>query len=223
MNYPQAPWYLKGYAIQTVELLDIERARQFIPTDLEILSVLPGKTLGGIYIAAYQAGSVLEYNELIVIPGLVNYSGKWGAWISHIYVDNTTSLTGGHEIWGLPKEIAKFNWQGKTTGANASIFSITVEKGERILCHLNYKQPNFSFPFSLSAPIFSTLDFNFLLFKGEFSSRLGLIDSQLEIPTESPFASLNLGHPWLTVYCDDLRLVAGEPKIVGTRATAFSY
>ncbi|HIK26503.1 MAG: acetoacetate decarboxylase family protein [Oscillatoriaceae bacterium SKW80] len=222
MKYPQAPWYLKGYAIQTVELLDLERSRRFIPSDLEILSVWPGKTLGGIYIAAYQTGSVLEYNELIVIPGLVNYSGEWGAWISHIYVDNTASLTGGHEIWGLPKEIAKFNWQSNATDANA-FCSVTVEKGDRTLCHLSYKQPNFLLPFSLSAPIFSALNSNFLLFKGEFSARLGLIDSQIEIPTESPFASLNLGHPWLTVYCDDLRLVAGEPKIVGTRANAFSY
>ena len=28
--------------------------------------------------------------------------------ISHIYVDDERSMRGGHEIWGLPKELATF-------------------------------------------------------------------------------------------------------------------
>ncbi len=214
MTYPQAPWTLKGYALQTVELLDIERSRPFIPSDLEIISVWPGKTLGGVYLAAYQAGSVLEYSELIVIAGLVNYSGKLGGWISHIYVDNADSVAGGREIWGLPKELAEFSWQGD---------SVTVRQGDRTLCRLSYTQPNFSIPLPFGLPVLSLLDSNFLFFQGEFEYRLGLVDGKLQIPTESHFSNLNLGQPLLTLYCDDLRLVAGEPEAVGARAAAFSY
>ena len=46
MSYPSAPWELKGYALQTVHLIDIEKARPFVPPDLEIISVWPGKTVG---------------------------------------------------------------------------------------------------------------------------------------------------------------------------------
>ena len=104
MNYPAAPWKLKGYALQTLNLIEVEKARNFVPPELEIVSVLPGKTLGGIYLSAYQSGSILEYNELIVVPGLVRYQNKTATWISHIYVDDEKSVAGGREIWGLPKD-----------------------------------------------------------------------------------------------------------------------
>jgi hypothetical protein len=31
MAYPQTPWTLKGYAVQTVQLVDREKARSFVP------------------------------------------------------------------------------------------------------------------------------------------------------------------------------------------------
>jgi acetoacetate decarboxylase len=46
---------------------------------------------------------VLEYNELIIIAAVLGYKGKFGAWISHIYVDNPDSVAGGREIWGYLK------------------------------------------------------------------------------------------------------------------------
>ena len=73
MNYPQPPWNLKGHAIQTLNLLDINQVRPVIPPELEIVAVLPGKTLGGIYLSAYKSGSLLQYNELIVVAGLTRY------------------------------------------------------------------------------------------------------------------------------------------------------
>ncbi|HEY9821570.1 MAG TPA: acetoacetate decarboxylase family protein, partial [Candidatus Sericytochromatia bacterium] len=105
MTYPPAPWTLQGYAIQSLQLIDIERVRPLIPTEFEIISVLPGKTVGGVYLSYYGSGSVLEYSELIVAAGMVRYSGKIGGWVSHIYVDNADSVAGGREIWGLPKEL----------------------------------------------------------------------------------------------------------------------
>ena len=85
--YPPAPWTLRGYAIQNWQLVDTEVARPFIPPELKIASLWPGKTLSGIYLANYGRGSVIEYSELIVVPGLVGYWGKLGFWISHIYQD----------------------------------------------------------------------------------------------------------------------------------------
>lgn len=217
MSYPTAPWTLKGYAIQTVQLLDIERSRPLIPQELEIISIWPGKTVGSVYLSSYKFGSTLEYNELIVVAGMVNYSGNIGAWISHIYVDNPNSVAGGREIWGLPKELAEFTW---LTGEESSV---TVRQGNREICSLIYTKPSLAFPVSLALPSFSSLASDFLLFKGDFASRVGLVSGKLQLPTESPLTSLNLGQPWLTAYCDDLRFVANAPEVVGQRKVEFSY
>jgi acetoacetate decarboxylase len=217
MSYPQAPWTLQGYAIQTLQLIDIEKARPLIPKELEIVSIWPGKTLGGVYLSAYEFGSVLEYSELIVIPAVVSKAGKIGGWVSHIYVDNSDSVAGGREIWGLPKQLAEFTWE---KGEQSSVI---VRQDNRQLCSLSYSRPSFVLPMPLSGDVFSTFGADLLLFKGEVNSRFGLINSKLEVPAESPFARLNLGQPGLTVYCDDARLVVHEPKVVGNQAVEFSY
>jgi hypothetical protein len=78
MAYPPTPWTLQGYALLTSQLIDVERVRPLIPSELDIISVLPGKTLGGVYLSYYGSGSVLEYSELIVNAALVRCSGKIG-------------------------------------------------------------------------------------------------------------------------------------------------
>ncbi|OYD95413.1 acetoacetate decarboxylase [Nostoc sp. 'Peltigera membranacea cyanobiont' 210A] len=207
MSYPQAPWILQGYAIQTLHLVNVDQVRRLIPLELEIISVWPGKTLGSVYLSNYGSGSVLEYSELIVVPALVNYQSKIGAWISHIYVDNADSVAGGREIWGLPKELAKFTWeQGKY---------VTVHQENRKLCSLNYNQQSFAWRQWLSASSFSVKGADLLMFPAEVESVLGLIGSKLEIPAESPFSGIGLGQPWLTVRYEQMSLRVDGPKVVG--------
>jgi len=213
MTYPQAPWTLQGYAYQTLQLLECDRVRPLIPSELNIVSIFPGKTVGGVYLSHYGAGSVLEYSELIVISALVSYAGKIGGWVSHIYVDNPDSVAGGREIWGLPKEMAEFTWTDR---------NVTVRQGDRILCSLKYHRQNFGLPIPLSAFSFSSLGSNLLLFPAQLKARLGLVGSQLKIPPESPFGGLSLGQPWLTVHADQMDLTAGAPSIVGQRALEFN-
>lgn len=223
MPYPTAPWTLQGYAFQTLQLIDVEQVRPLIPPEFEIVSVLPGKTVAGVYLSCYGSGSVLEYSELIVNPAILRYCGKIGGWVSHIYVDSADSVAGGREIWGLPKELAEFTWEKGSRTVSGYENSVVVRQGEQTLCRLNYNQPNFGLPLPFSADVFSTLSASILLFKGELKGRLGLVGSQLQVPSESPFANLGLERPWLTIYCNEMRFVAGAPEVVGQRETAFSY
>lgn len=224
MLYPPAPWKLQGYAIATLQLVDVALVRPLVPAELEIISLFPGKTLGGIYISSYGLDSVMEYNELIVVSAIANYAGKWGAWISHIYVDNPNSLAGGREIWGLPKEIAQFSWEGSDSIEASSLgYRVTVRQGNSQLCSLSYSQQTWALPLSLSGNFFSANSSNLLFFKGEFQSRTGLIRGELEIPENSHFGSLNFGKSLVTVACEDLRLIANAPEIVGNRAIDLSY
>ena len=222
MTYPQAPWTLQGYALQTLQLIDVERVRPLIPPEFDIVSVLPGKTVGGVYLAYYGSGSVLEYSELIVAAAMVRYSGKIGGWVSHIYVDNGHSVAGGREIWGLPKELAEFTWEKGNSSASGYDNRVIVRQGENTLCSFSYNKQNFGLELPFSGNVFSTLAASILLFKGEMKSRLGIVGSKLQVPAESPFASLGLEPPWLTIYCDRLCLVAGVPEVVGHRKSVFS-
>ena len=215
MPYPQAPWTLQGYAIVTGHLINIDRVRHLIPSELEIISVFPGKTVGGVYLSYYGHGSVLEYSELIVIPAAVGYQGKIGGWVSHIYVDNPDSVAGGREVWGLPKELAEFTWERGER--------VTVRQGNRTLCSLNYKQQTFAWQQWLGGSSFSAKDANLLNFSAELESRLGFIGSKLEVPTESPFSGIGLGQPFLSVRCEQMSLRVRAPEVVGQRAVEYSY
>lgn len=215
MVYPQTPWTLQGYALVTLQVIDINRVRPLIPSELKIISVFPGKTLGTVYFSYYEPGSVLEYSELIVVPALVSYGGKFGGWVSHIYVDNPDSVAGGREIWGLPKELAEFTWEQEN--------HVIVRQGDRLLCRLNAARQGFGWQLRLPASSFSTLGSNLLSFSSELKARLGFVGSQLEIPSESPFSELNLGQPWLTVRADRMNLKVSAPEVVGQRVAEFSY
>ncbi len=212
MTYPPPPWTLKGYALQTLQLVNIEQASKFIPPELEIVSLLPGKTLGSIYISSYESGSFLEYNELIVAPGFVRYQGKIGAWISHIYVDNQDSVAGGREIWGLPKEMAEFSWNNG---------NVRVSQNNRELCSLHYQKVLFNLSTwwqqQLSASSFGGLAHELLFFENQFKTQVGLLQGKLEIPQDSPFACLNLDKPLFTLDLQKLELIAGVPKVVGEK------
>jgi acetoacetate decarboxylase len=211
MNYPPAPWKLQGYATQTLNLVDIDRVRRFVPPELDIVAILPGKTIGSIYISEYQLGSVLTYNELIVAPALVRKGTKIGGWISHIYVDNPDSVAGGRGVWGLPKELAEFTRIDR---------QITVKQHNKTLCRLSY-QPNLwsdlKITPKITVPCFGNLNGNLLYFNNDFQGTVSLVDSNLEIPQSSPFASLNLSTPLLTIDLQDLYLVTGSPEFTSTK------
>jgi acetoacetate decarboxylase len=211
MTHPPAPWQLHGYAVQTLSLVDIDRARRFVPANLEIVSILPGKTLGSVYISEYQAGSTLVYNELIVAPALVKNRGKVGGWISHIYVDNVDSVAGGREIWGLPKEMAEF------TRTNACV---TVKQQDLTLCSLSTR-PNllsaWKLPLKIAGYCFGNLDRNLLYFGNNFQTQGSSVSSNLDIPQDSPFGGLNLSQKFLTIDLQNLQLVAGVPELTGTQ------
>jgi acetoacetate decarboxylase len=210
MSYPVTPWTLCGKAIASVHLVNINQVRSLIPAEFQIFSVWPGKTLAGVYFSEYCQGSVLEYSELIVIPAIVSYQNKIGGWVSHIYVDNPDSVAGGREIWGLPKELAHFTWENDKR--------VTVRQGDRSLCTLNYKPHNLAWRQRLTGYSFSVKGAELIQFPAQCEALFALIGSSLEIPSESPFAGLSLGQPFLTVRAEQMKLQVAHPEVVGQRA-----
>ncbi len=207
MSYPQAPWTLRGFAFQTLHLIDLAKASPFIPPELAIVTVAPSKTLGGVYLSNYGAGSSLEYSELIVVAGLVKRGSTIGAWVSHIYVDNPDSVSGGQEIWGMPKELAVFDWQ---TGAQ----QVVVRQDNQVLCALSCSRRVSLWRQSIAFPAFSLLNSNFVRFGATALAYFGLITAKLEVPGTSPFARVIDAPPTIAASADALELKVDAPKVV---------
>lgn len=208
MSFPPAPWTLRGFALQTAQLVSCDRLKSFLPPMLEPVEVLPGYTVGGVYLSFYGAGSVLEYSELIVAGGLVRGGESWGGWITHIYVDNPDSVAGGREIWGLPKELAEFAWTGDRESG-----SVSVRQGDRLLCSLHH---SWRVPFwrqSAALPCLSLLKNQLVQFEGRVAARFALRGVQLTVPPESPFADLGIDQPLLALMAEDLELKVEAPMM----------
>jgi hypothetical protein len=206
MVYPLAPWTLQGIAVQTLQVLEIDRVRLSVPACLEIVSLLPGKTVGGLYLASYGEGSALQYNELIVISAIVRYANTIGCWISHIYVDQPDSIAGGQDIWALPKQLAQFEW------TMADKPSVRVSQDNNLICSLNctWKLPGWRQ--SLTIPTLTVQDSKTKVFNGHAAFNLHAAGSTIQIPSTAPFAQLGLGQPWLSAYCSQLRLTVEAPS-----------
>lgn len=204
MAYPPAPWRLQGHAVCSFHLLDISRVMASALPELPVVAVLPGKTLGGICLATYGAGSVLEYHELIVISALVRNRRRLGAWISHIYVDSASSVAGGREIWGLPKQRAEFTWDN-------SLGSTVVRQGERTLCTLKPARRRSLGRLPAFIPAFSQRGAELVWFKGTGTAQLGLARGTFDVSSSSPFSTLGFGSG-LGVHLNSLKLLVHAPR-----------
>jgi hypothetical protein len=115
-TYPAAPWRLSGHALAIIRVVPIERIAPQVPKSLSIVPIAPGRTLSVFYLARYAEPSTLQYHECIVAPALVRKGPRIGAWISNVYVDNDLSMQAGRDVWGLPKQLAIFDWRWEERG-----------------------------------------------------------------------------------------------------------
>jgi acetoacetate decarboxylase len=189
--WPPAPWTLRGRALHTVQLVPVREvvAREVVPRTVKVVSVLPGFTAGGVYVARYGPGSTLEYSELIAVAALVRRSGRVGIWISDIFVDSDASIAGGRAIWALDKQRAEFEWSDD---------GVTVRCGGKFLCSVTAPRAISCVPIAATVPAFGMTDAP-PHFRALVRTRMSLCRADWEIPAESPFAFLGSGGRRTTV------------------------
>ena len=157
-----------------------------MPADVEVVPVLPGRTAAGFLLARYEGPSTLHYGELLVLPALTRVRGRLGWWISHAYVDSEASLAGGRRMWGVPKDLATFDWSGGAA-------RVTREDGVALL---DAEVPQPSRTVTLPAFIASngtTGGDDRRRFLGTGPLRMAPRRIRVGVPDESPFAALGLG------------------------------
>ena len=70
-----------------------------------------GKGVVGAVWVSYEPGGVLSYRELMTTL-LVRRGWRLLPTITHIWVDSVASRDGGRALWGIPKELASFVFDG---------------------------------------------------------------------------------------------------------------
>jgi acetoacetate decarboxylase len=179
--YPPPPWQLVGTSVQALKLVPTDLAASLIPARLRVVPVAPGRTLGALLCAKYDAGSTLRYHELAVAPALTRVGYRLGFWISHLYVDSATSLLGGREIWRLPKQLAEFRWRER---------GVDVSDGSNLLCRIRWASHRPAIPAPVFAPVLSWADRRFYAFSLAGYATLKRSEGSVEVGATAPFSLL---------------------------------
>ena len=192
VKYPPAPWQLTGQLYGSVWAVPFKVFRGELPPDFEPLVGLGwvGPFAGFV---DYQEGSTLQYHELIA-GLLVRLKGSWryAFTVTHMWVDDEASKWGGRELWGVPKELADFNFT--YSRANHDF------EGQARTEHGRLASANFrslaGLPSRMGLP---TIWPNLQMLRGQphrssgtFWSSLQFCGGGMEVPAESPLAALGM-------------------------------
>ncbi|MBB5957050.1 hypothetical protein FHS29_003643 [Saccharothrix tamanrassetensis] len=105
-GYPPEPWHLRGDGWATAWLVD-SAALPVLPASVTPLALL-GKAVVVTAFVDYQPGGVLAYRELLAAV-LVRRGARIGLTIPRIWVDSPASRAGARALWGIPKDLARFD------------------------------------------------------------------------------------------------------------------
>ena len=105
-----APWSLRGRGY----ILIYKFKGDFIEKYGNVPDFLKGRYAGGfgsVMLVDYLHSDAGPYGELLFIPGKFDFKGKKLDTISKIYVSSNESVVNGWANWGIPKELAKFEFE----------------------------------------------------------------------------------------------------------------
>ena len=104
-SYPPEPWDLTGVGHVTLWRVPVD-ALPPLPFSARPLT-LGGTALVATAFVTYDDRGLMAYDELLA-GVVVRLGWRVGLSITDIWVDSETSMRGGRELWGIPKELATF-------------------------------------------------------------------------------------------------------------------
>jgi hypothetical protein len=196
--------------LMMIHLFDIEHVKPFIPDELKIKAVLPGKTLGVVFMTSMGPESTLPYHEFIIAPAYVSANRKSGFYVTHIFVDNEKSQDGGRNIFGLDKQMADFNWIWEHN--KPGLISIS-QSGSNIIS-IRYKAQFGKLPLKLRGRVFSILGDKLIRCNNIFKAKFGLTKVEYSIPQDSllqlDLVNMGFTKPIFTIMGEEMTGFMGE-------------
>ncbi|KAL6641269.1 hypothetical protein ACP70R_019450 [Stipagrostis hirtigluma subsp. patula] len=102
------PWVFRGSALYQLHLVKSSTARAFVPPELRLVEAF-GYTLGGMFLARYHDSPAGEFDELVVIAGIVWNPPTSCAWAARVLVNSAEACRHGRKEVGLPSHVATFS------------------------------------------------------------------------------------------------------------------
>lgn len=118
-SFPPEPWDLRGQLHASAFLVPLAD----VPVDVPggCVPIRFGRYgIVGIAWVDYEPGGVLHYRELMATL-LVRRGLRAMPTITHIWVDSPASRDGGRALWGIPKELATFRFEGDSLEARDDV------------------------------------------------------------------------------------------------------
>ncbi|GAB1521184.1 hypothetical protein RhiTH_004275 [Rhizoctonia solani] len=116
------PWHAKELPRGALDTGEIDKFQ-------ELQATFQGG-LGTIQLIRYHSSPVGPYDELLYVPGQMNYkiggSSMSGLSITRIYVSSFASVVNGRRNWNIPKHLAKFEFTPETPSDPLSPTVISV-------------------------------------------------------------------------------------------------
>jgi hypothetical protein len=122
---PPMPWKMRGR--MHMGLFRFADAGRTPPLPGGLHPVAPGHRV--LLLVRYLEGT-LQYDEF-VIARLARRGVLTSLFVDHIWVDSEASVSGGRRFWGLPKEMAQFDWDGDRVhvhDAHGDIATVSVDQ-----------------------------------------------------------------------------------------------
>lgn len=196
--------------LMMIHLIDIESVKPFVPEELTIKAVLPGKTLGLVFMTSMGPESTLPYHEFIIAPALVKAGKKKGFYVTHIFVDNEKSQAGGKNNFGLDKQVAEFgwNWEHGKSGL------VSIDKEGRNIISIKYGVKVGKLPMRLGGGVFSILEDKLIWCNNIFKAKFGLAKVEYIILPESliqkDLQKIGIKKPVLSIMGENMRGYMGD-------------
>ncbi len=183
-DYPPPPWMLWGSALTATFAVRAAAVAAFVPAPLKLLTLPRGLAIGYLAIWRYGPGSTLEYSELIA-GVLVRHKTRPGPYVTHIAVDNPRSQRAGREIWHLPKQLWRFEWE-----FDPKATSVQVWDGVRLVCRASNAATSARlWPVRANLPFLNPVGENITLLIGDADVRVSPLSWRLQLGNDGPLAS----------------------------------
>ncbi|MDT7787005.1 MAG: hypothetical protein QOF58_5424 [Pseudonocardiales bacterium] len=161
-----------------------------LPSSARMIT-LAGNAFVAVAFVKYEPGSELTYDELLVATP-VNDQGRIAVSVPQIWVDSEASRQGGREMWGIPKQLAKF-------GQGSSIAGVAVSGGVQL--------PG---EWDTAGWTAQRLDGRDVRTKMRLSGRFRLIRAAWLFPVDGPLGYLTGRTPLVSFSTKNMRLTFGQ-------------
>ncbi|CAM6105178.1 unnamed protein product [Calypogeia fissa] len=104
------PFVFKGRAVYQLHAVKASVARRFVPPELKLVEAF-GYTLGGLFLANYDVSPAGQFDEAVVIAGIVWNPPTSCAWAGRVLVGSEAARVHGRKEIGLPSHFASFSHQ----------------------------------------------------------------------------------------------------------------